>query len=61
MDGAHENLYLDLGTEEEKKGSYKLVMIREKVRDLDQIRCIKDENKTVVINEVIGNRRGRYL
>lgn len=60
MDGAHENLYLDLGTEDEK-GIYKLVMIREKVRDLDQISCVKDENKTVVINKVIRNRRGRYL
>eukprot|EP00262_Sarcandra_glabra_P012088 TRINITY_DN3039_c0_g2_i3.p1 TRINITY_DN3039_c0_g2~~TRINITY_DN3039_c0_g2_i3.p1 ORF type:complete len:402 (+),score=55.32 TRINITY_DN3039_c0_g2_i3:275-1480(+) len=49
---AYDNLYTRLGTKEGEKEIYKLAKIREKkTRDLDQVRCIRDEDQRVLVKE----------
>ena len=49
---AYENLYKRLDTKDGERDIYKLAKARErKTRDLNQVKCIKDENQNVLVNE----------
>jgi Reverse transcriptase (RNA-dependent DNA polymerase) len=49
---AYEDLYQKLGTKEGEKCIYKLAKIRDrKTRDLNHIRCIKDENQRLLVRD----------
>jgi hypothetical protein len=49
---AFEGLYQSLGTKEGDKSIYKLANGQErKTRDLDQVKCIKDEEGRVLVQE----------
>jgi SUMO ligase MMS21 Smc5/6 complex component len=60
---AYDELYERLGTKEGKKYIYKMAKIRDcKTRDLNQVKCIKDEaNQLLVKDEDIMNRCGITL
>ena len=50
---AFEELYHKLGTREGEKDIFKLAKLRErKTRDLQHVRCVKDEDQRVLVNEV---------
>ncbi|XP_075091767.1 uncharacterized protein LOC142171940 [Nicotiana tabacum] len=55
---AFERLYVDLGGKGEDRKLYKLTKIRgRKARDLDRVRCIKDEDGKVLVEEACIRRR----
>ena len=60
---AYENLYKRLDTKDGERDIYKLAKARErKIRDLNQMKCIKDENQNVLVNEgVIKERWKEYF
>jgi hypothetical protein len=60
---AHDELYDRLGTKEEEKDIYKMTKICEwKTRDLNQLKCIKDEaNRLLVKDDEIKNRWREYF
>jgi hypothetical protein len=60
---AYEELYGRLGTREGEKNIYKMVKICErKTRDLNQVKCMKDEaNRLLVKDEEIKNRWREYF
>ena len=48
----YENLYKWLDTKDGERDIYKLAKARErKIRNLNQVKCIKDENQNVLVNE----------
>jgi len=59
----YENLYQKLGSKVGEVGIYKLAKIREKkTRDLNQIKCIKDENNNILVKtEDIKKRWREYF
>ena len=49
---AYDDLYHKLGTKEVEMGIYKLARIRDrKCRDLDHVRCIKNEDQRVLVKD----------
>ena len=54
---AYDDLYQRLGTKEGEKNIYRMARIRErKTRDINQIKCIKDETDRLLVkdNEIKG-------
>ncbi|PWZ15356.1 LINE-1 retrotransposable element ORF2 protein [Zea mays] len=60
---AFDNLYQRLDTKQGEKDIYRMAKIRErKTRDINQVKCIKDEaNQLLVKNEEIKNRWKEYF
>jgi len=60
---AFEGLYQSLGTKDREKSIYKLAKDREKkTRDMDQVKCIKDENgRVLVLERDIKDRWKKYF
>ena len=60
---AYENLYRRLDTKDGERDIYKLAKAKErKTRDLNQMKCIKDENQNVLVNEgAIKDRWNEYF
>ena len=57
---AYDELYEKLGTKEGEMGVYKLAKIRErKTRDLNQVKCIKDEVDRVLVKDEEIKKRWR--
>lgn len=49
---AYDDLYIKLGTNKGEKRIYKLYKVRERrSRDMDHVRCIRDENQRVLDKE----------
>ena len=63
MGRAYHDLYLRLSTKEGKRGIYKMDKIRErKMRDVDQVKCIKDgADQLLVKDEEIKHRWREYF
>jgi hypothetical protein len=61
--GAYEDLYQRLNTKEGERDIYKMAKIRErKTRDVNQVRCIKDEaDQLLVKDEEIRHRWRQYF
>jgi hypothetical protein len=59
----YDDLYLRLSTKEGEKDVYKIARIRErKTRDINQVKCIKDEmDQLLVKGQDIKQRRKRYF
>ncbi|KAJ1702349.1 hypothetical protein LUZ63_002128 [Rhynchospora breviuscula] len=60
---AYENLYQKLSTKEGEKDIYKIAKLRDrKTRDLNQVKCIKDEtDRLLVKDDEIKNRWRKYF
>ena len=62
MSKAYENLYKRLDTKDGERDIYKLAKARErKTRDLNQVKCIKDKNQTVLMNKGAIKERWRSI